>query len=291
MKKLTLLLAIILIATSCDDGDIIVTEFDFDDTALSCSEFEYVFYNINDTNETLTIQFETTEPIFTPRETTYEFPLNGEYSYRRFNDAVPTDYFCTAIPPATPIVEEEFTSTDGDVNILTTGVLSDDDNVPFAIEALNDDTDFDGLPDTRDDDDDGDNVPTRLEGINLDDISLSRDTDLDTIPDYLDDDDDGDGILTRNEDANMDLNPNNDFSDPNFPTVPDYLNNQVTVETIVNSYREHEYFVTELTLGISIQNTNLINPVNQEELRDNTVQSLGTFSSGDISIPFTPPFN
>jgi len=50
------------------------------------------------------------------------------------------------------------------------------------------------------------------------------DTDLDGIPNYFDTDDDGDGVLTINEDANGDGNPANDFSDPNNPTLADYLN-------------------------------------------------------------------
>jgi FKBP-type peptidyl-prolyl cis-trans isomerase len=50
------------------------------------------------------------------------------------------------------------------------------------------------------------------------------DTDEDFIVNYADADDDGDGVLTRDEDANGDGNPANDFSDPNNPTLADYLN-------------------------------------------------------------------
>ena len=123
------------------------------------------------------------------------------------------------------------------------------------------------------------------------DLMLSRDTDGDMIPDYLDDDDDGDGILTRNEDLDRDLNPNNDKSDLDLPTFPDYLNPNIAIETIVNAYRENEYFITDLTLDITITNTVLINPVNQEELRDETLQLLGTYAADDVSIKETPPFN
>jgi hypothetical protein len=50
------------------------------------------------------------------------------------------------------------------------------------------------------------------------------DTDEDTIPNYLDTDDDNDGTFTIDEDANGDGDPSNDFSDPNNPNLPDYLN-------------------------------------------------------------------
>ncbi|WP_299049243.1 peptidylprolyl isomerase [uncultured Polaribacter sp.] len=40
----------------------------------------------------------------------------------------------------------------------------------------------------------------------------------------VDTDHDNDGVPSIQEDANGDGNPRNDFSDPNFPTRPDYLN-------------------------------------------------------------------
>ncbi|AEE20108.1 hypothetical protein JM84_2582 [Dokdonia sp. Hel_I_63] len=306
MKKLTLLLALIFFIVSCDDGDVIVTQLDFDDVELQLCEnvgnvSNYVFYKTkSSTNEALALQFETDEPIFTEVNTSYSVLLSGtdQYSYRVFNGD-PSNYFCNAIPPTSPVVQEEFISTDGLVEIFTRGTESDADFIPTEIEdpTLLLDTDLDGILDYLDFDDDGDNVPTRLEGVVLNedetaiDLELSRDTDGDMIPDYLDDDDDGDGILTRNEDLDRDLNPNNDKSDLDFPTVPDYLNPEVAVETIVNVYREHEYFITDLTLDITITNTVLVNPVNQEELRDQTLQLLGTYSSSDVSVTVTPEFN
>ena len=303
MKKLVSLVCIITLFISCDDGDLIVTNLDFDDVTLErCEDFEYVFYKINtDTNETIALQFSTSDSIFEPRELTYTLSLSGndEYSYRRFNSEVPGDYFCNAIPPATPIVDEEFLSTVGDVEILTLGTEQDADGIPTEIENIDgiNDYDMDGIPDFLDFDDDGDNVPTALEGVVLTedgtaiDIALSRDFDGDGILDYLDVDDDGDGILTRNEDANMDLNPTNDNSDPDNPTVDDYLNPAIAVETVINEYRPHIYIITDLTLGITITNTILINTSNGEELRDETIQSLGTYEAEDRTIIITPDFN
>jgi hypothetical protein len=306
MKKLTLLLALIFLIVSCDDGDVIVTELDFDDVELQRCEnvsdvTNYVFYKTkSSTNEALALQFETDEPLFEEVNTSYSILLSGtdQYSYRVFNGD-PSNYFCNAIPPTSPLVQEEFISTDGLVEIFSSGTESDADAIPTEIEdpTLLLDTDLDGILDYLDFDDDGDNVPTRLEGVVLNedetaiDLVLSRDTDGDMIPDYLDDDDDGDGILTRNEDLNRDLNPNNDKSDLDFPTVPDYLNPDITVETVVDVYRENEYFISDLTLDITITNTVLINPANQEELRNETLQLLGTYSAGDVSIKDTPVFN
>ena len=308
MKKITFLLSLLFLISSCDDGDIIVTDFDFEDaTLLSCGDiFEptYIFYKINqDSNESIALQFTTTEPIFTVPNTedVYEITLSGsdKLSYRRFNETVPTDYFCNAIPPSTPIVQEEFISTDGLVKILTLGTLVDDDGIDSENEDPTGmiDTDMDGLYNIYDFDDDGDNVPTRLEGVafiegtNVIDIDASLDTDDDGTPNYLDDDDDGDGVLTRNEDANMDGNPTNDTSSTEPGAPDDYLNDNIVVETIVNFYREHTYFVTGLTLGIEIENINLINQANQSEQRDETTQDFGTFTSSDVEVTTTPDFN
>jgi len=73
-------------------------------------------------------------------------------------------------------------------------------------------------------DHDNDSVPSIKEDPDGDGDPRFDDTDGDLIPNYLDTDDDGDGVLTRNEDANGDGDPTNDFSDPNKPTIPDYLN-------------------------------------------------------------------
>ena len=80
---------------------------------------------------------------------------------------------------------------------------------------------FDSIENT---DHDNDGVASILEDPDGDGNPRNDDTDGDFIANYLDTDDDGDAVLTKNEDANGDGNPANDFSDPNNPTLPDYLN-------------------------------------------------------------------
>jgi FKBP-type peptidyl-prolyl cis-trans isomerase FkpA len=81
----------------------------------------------------------------------------------------------------------------------------------------------------KDTDHDNDGVASIFEDADGDNDPRYDDTDLDGTPNYLDTDDDGDGILTIYEDANGDGNPANDFSDPNNPTLPDYLNSLIAV--------------------------------------------------------------
>jgi FKBP-type peptidyl-prolyl cis-trans isomerase len=78
-------------------------------------------------------------------------------------------------------------------------------------------------------DHDNDGLASSLE---IEDASVESDprkvdTDGDSIANYLDADDDGDGKLTKDEDANGDGDPRNDFSDPNNPNLPDYLNPKI----------------------------------------------------------------
>lgn len=73
-------------------------------------------------------------------------------------------------------------------------------------------------------DHDNDGVPSIMEDPDGDGNPGNDDTDGDFTANYLDTDDDGDGVYSIDEDANKDGNPANDFSDPNNPTLPDYLN-------------------------------------------------------------------
>ena len=79
-------------------------------------------------------------------------------------------------------------------------------------------------------DHDNDGVASNNEDPDGDGDPRNDDTDLDGSPNYFDVDDDGDGVLTINEDANGDGNPANDFSDPNNPTLADYLNPLIKVK-------------------------------------------------------------
>jgi len=244
MKKILLLFSLIAL-NSCDDGDIIVSSFDFSEQDVDyCSTVDdtesetvnYIFYKINsDTNEAIAFRISTDEPILTElsNETAYTFNLGSSsdtfVSYRIFNNPVTSDYFCNEVPPSQPSVTEEYISAEGTVTIVTEGEYDDDDDIDAEFEmTLNGETDLDGdgIPNYYDFDDDGDNVPTNQEGVVLNeddsiDMEGSLDTDGDGIPNFMDPDDDGDGVLTINEDVDRDLNPNNDVTDVSIG--PDYL--------------------------------------------------------------------
>lgn len=305
MRKFVLLLSLfsLVYIYSCDDGDVIDFEFDFEDTINSCEGVsDLVLYKTKeDPSESLSVLISTfTEEdlIAVEENDTLLLEKTGTFTYRTYNDAsLPSDLFCSDISAETDINLNE--SDDVTVTILTILTEDDGDGIAAELEDINgngdlkdDDTDDDGLWDYIDEDDDGDNVATADEnpdpngdGI-LDD---AQDTDGDGIPDYLDNDDDGDGVLTRDEQSFSpeDNNPTNDITDPNVG--PDYLNPAIIGSVAATSYRQHT-ITQDYSIYVTISDISL-DFISQTELDFGTLD--GTTSGLSISTfrDETPEFN
>ena len=320
MKKILSLFLLVLVFPSCDDGDLIVTSFDFTDKPVKyCSTVDnneteitnYIFYKINtETNEALAFRISTDLPILElPDDSGYTFNLGSSsssfVSYRIFNAAVTPDYFCAEIPPAQPVVSEEYNSEEGDLKIVTNGDYNDNDGIAAEFERVlidangdpQTDLDGDGIPNYYDFDDDGDNVPTIQEGVVLNadgsiNFELSLDTDSDGIPDFMDPDDDGDGILTRNEanpkdnDDNTNINPINTKADA---INPNYLNKNIAIDYNNNQYRVHNYVLENIVLTITLNNLVFIKDPGNETIRQESL-FFGTLKAADQKISITPEF-
>lgn len=278
---------------SCDDGNVIVSSFNFDEeTNLSlCQQNDInVLYFIDpETNEAISFRFpdEDFQGIFTGLETiqTIEIPLNAnnQVTYRKLSASTNgADYFCQEIPPSSPEVIEEFVSTTGGTAILEIRISEqdDDDGIPPELEDINgngnlfdDDSDGDGIPDFLDTDDDNDNVLTASEDLEPTEedetvVEINGvfyvDTDGDGIPNYLDDDDDGDGVPTKNEDLNAcedpenpALNPDNDL---NADGIPLYLDSNATDSEEINVVKRNRinrsFFTQVVFTDITFENQN-----------------------------------
>ena len=294
MRKLFFISIFLSLFSSCNDGDIIVTDFNFEASNLNnCGgPGAYVFYNINNSlfAESISLFLETSDILFL-ESGIVEYVLNGityAVNYRKYDNDITDDYFCSNIPPATPIVTIEFLGASG-IAVLTTIVTKNDEDGIEEDSTSNLDTDNDGLLNYFDNDDDGDNVPTLnelgsefLTGNN----EFPLDTDNDGIYDYLDNDDDDDAILTRYEDANADLDPTNDFTDTN--SDPDYLIATIAQSTIIDQYRIHSF---QLTSDIELVINNLVLVNGSEEIIKETMV-LGN-KSGVINeaVALVPDFN
>lgn len=286
MKKINAVLITLLLITGCNDGDIIVTNVDFGDASLqNCNETgESVFFKINQgVNESISLLLKTNEELFLVTGT-QQFQLSEEsniMNYRSFDTEVTNNYFCSPIPPTSPVTLTEYLGYSGVVNLESITVLNDNDGVVEVESTL--DTDNDDLLNYYDFDDDGDNIPTSLELGDNDPETPPIDTDGDTIPDYLDNDDDNDGIPTINEDEDGDLNPLNDLTNG----VPNYLNGDVTISRPAEAYIEHAFNRTSDGF-IFISNLTLFNA---EEALTFNVFNLGSIEGvRNETVLETPPF-
>ena len=163
------------------------------------------------------------------------------------------------------------------VDYDTDGVSTNLEDPNLDTNLANDDTDFDGLYNYLDNDDDGDLVLTNVEYVfSRSSVSAIIDTDNDGKPNYIDSDDDGDGILTFNEDANNDGNPAND--DTNSNGTPDYLEN-LALDTNINEF-EHK---------ILLYPNPTSNILNINNLTTETISKIEIFTVNGLLIKHIKP--
>lgn len=123
MKKIFLLIASIFIFSACDDGDITLESFNFSEVDIESSCITNHLHKIND-NELLLLEIpftnfaNTITPANEPR--VVSIGENCSITYRIFSGEITNSFICATIPPATPIVEKEWQSQGGTVEIITT---------------------------------------------------------------------------------------------------------------------------------------------------------------------------
>jgi len=284
----SLVICLVFLITSCDDGDVISVNLEFDQELARCGDENsenYVVYDVKtDPGESLTLLFPvnaTNNNIFNPDTTPFEgsFAINGgsvRFNYRKYNGD-PSGLICEEIPSSTVSITEDYEASTGTVNYASVFIDDDNDGIPSALEDLNgngdledDDTDADGIPNYIDEDDDGDNVPTEDENPdpngdgNLDD---AQNTDGVDEPDYLDTDDDNDGTITRYEDENLNGNLFDDFADG--ATMARFLDVDA-LDVFVNDNNNPNTFTRTVTVTFIITNVDI-------ELLSADVIELGTF--------------
>jgi hypothetical protein len=124
MKKLIYIVLLCLGFQSCDDGEVIFTNFDFDNVNLQyCGDVgDFVFFKIKTQSfETLALQLRTLDSILHVPDTNTYVLGDGTHSltYRIFNEQITANYFCNAIPSTTPKVTSEYISTGGNAIVRT----------------------------------------------------------------------------------------------------------------------------------------------------------------------------
>ena len=133
----------ILILFSCNDGDVLEVELEFDQTLEFCdqSSTSYLVYDINQNPfESLSLIFPrntTTELIFAPTENNYvdEFNINGSsvrFNYRTY-DGNPENLLCALVPDPSTNIVNNYESPSGLVTTLTTFKDDDEDGIPTSV--------------------------------------------------------------------------------------------------------------------------------------------------------------
>lgn len=303
MKIAPLIFIISFLFWSCDDGDIIVSDFNFDqDSNLNLCEFQgnrKVLHIVTESNEAISLSFDRNilsgiVNTIEPEPFTVPIDNSNRINYRRLNNSVNSnDYFCQEIPPSRPTVLEEFESTSGgsveftiirqsgpNVDSDGDGILDSDESGPNN-DLINYDTDGDGIPNFLDIDDDNDNIPTLVEigGSAAPDIDL--DTDENGTPNYLDDDDDGDGVITRYEDLDALDDPNNPILNPrsvdtNDNGIPNYLDETSTESLTVNLFLDNQVS-RSFNIRVVFNDITLENTSSDRTIRLNS-QGFGVFT-------------
>jgi hypothetical protein len=315
MKRLLSGILLLVLLSACDDGNIIVTNFDFEDSTLKFCEGpdKNVIYaiNNNDVFESISLEYSNNQlktdedgNLIPPDQDQINFDLTGNNRvvYRIYNNEVPTTgYFCNVVPPSSPTVIEEWISGTGATVIVNTGftdesITSDPDNdglknseEGWAFNGPYLDTDEDGIPDYLDKDDDGDNVSTRTELANSNNDPVNengrRDTDEDGIPNYLDNDDDNDGVLTRFE-----VQEGDEDNPTLFQTaegIPNYLNAEQTAELQHDQYIDHD-ISRNYGFQITINNLKFIKQDGSGESIQYENYNFGTLRASSIDFPQCP---
>jgi hypothetical protein len=127
MKKL-LTLILILLLTSCNDGDFDIPAFEFSETVNICDEYLLYIASSNST-EVLILALTPTQLGSTAGEKNYDISTTISVTYRIFEEGIDNNYFCQAIPPSTPKVLKELVANSGNVNITTTEETATDGTV------------------------------------------------------------------------------------------------------------------------------------------------------------------
>ena len=123
MKRILSFLAFALLFNSCDDGDLTQDDISFDAVTVQTCNTNPLLYKLKD-NESLI--FEATGITFPTETTTQTLDISSanRVIYRFYNNKVTGATICESIPPASPIVTDQWTATGGKIVINTTAVKS-----------------------------------------------------------------------------------------------------------------------------------------------------------------------
>jgi hypothetical protein len=125
MKRVISLLCIAFAINSCDDGNLTQEEISFESVKTTQSCTNGIIYKLKD-KEALLLEIPSstfvneTSPAGLP--TVLDIGLTNRVVYRFYNGPVTSSTICETIPPATPIVTDQWTATKGQIVVTTSAI-------------------------------------------------------------------------------------------------------------------------------------------------------------------------
>jgi hypothetical protein len=107
---------------SCDDGDITLQSFDFDGQSVQkCADNNLIFKIKNDELLLINIPESNFANVVTPDNEPIEVTINTSNTvvYRKYSGNLSSTTICSTLPPATPVVSNEWEATGGTILIET----------------------------------------------------------------------------------------------------------------------------------------------------------------------------
>lgn len=121
MKRVVSLLVFALLLNGCDDGDLIQEDISFEDVATQNCTTNDIIYKLKDSEALILEVVGFTFPTETKSQE-LDISASNRVLYRFYNGAVTSSTICETIPPATPIVVDQWTTSGGKIVINTTAV-------------------------------------------------------------------------------------------------------------------------------------------------------------------------
>jgi hypothetical protein len=118
--KRVLFFSLLLFLTACNDGDLDISSFEFEDRVNICGTNSYTLYRLSPDEQrealivTLTDQQIRKDEDIVPPVTV---GLNSPYTvtYRLFDEKITNNYFCAAVPPIVPKVIKDWRGVSGTI--------------------------------------------------------------------------------------------------------------------------------------------------------------------------------
>ena len=122
---------VFLLSLSCDDGDLDISSFEFEDQVTICGDKNYTLYRMSTSGDREVFMITLTSKEIRKDEDIV-LPVNvstsGDYTvtYRLFDTEVTNDYFCAVIPPTQPKVVKDWRGVSGAIFVENKPKYADD---------------------------------------------------------------------------------------------------------------------------------------------------------------------